>query len=336
MNTLQTDAIGGYFSLETGLTNQMLYPNAQHFSSARSAFYALLKTGRPSAIWMPRWICNAMLSPAQTLGIPVRFYSLNNAPELSEDIQPQCGEWLLAVNYFGLGDSMVPQLVARFSPQQIVWDHSQAFFSPPQSCLATIYSPRKFFGVPDGGMLVGSIKVDVPEENADSSLQRTSHLLLRLARNAEAGYEAYQQAESTLEKLPGAGMSTLTHRLLAGIDYQSCEQRRLENYCYLYRRLAGINQLNLPARPTSGPLCYPLLLKDESLRDTLRQCRIFVPVYWRDALERAITGTVEHHFIKYLLPLPVDHRYGINEMKYLADTVFAHISLDGKVCNEKN
>jgi len=330
MSTLQADAIGGYFPFETGLTKQTLYSDAQHFSSARSAFYALLKKGRPSAIWMPRWICNAMLSPAQALGIPVKFYSFTNAAELTNDFQPQYGEWLLAVNYFGLGDSMVPHLLARFSPQQIVWDHSQAFFSSPQPCLATIYSPRKFFGVPDGGILIGSIKVDVPEEDANSSLQRTSHLLLRLSQNAEAGYEAYQQAESTLEKLPGTGMSTLTHRILAGIDYQSCEQRRLENYHYLYQRLAGFNQLNLPARPASGPLCYPLLINDESLREKLRQRRIFVPVYWQDALQRAIAGTVEHSLIKYLLPLPVDHRYGLNEMKVIADNVFAHLSPVGK------
>lgn len=336
MSNLLTDAIGGYFPLETGLTNQTLYADAQYFSSARSAFYALLKKGRPSAVWMPRWICNAMVSPAEALGIPVRFYSLDNVLAPTEDLQPQSNDWLLAVNYFGLGDSMAPQLLARFNPQQIVWDHSQAFFSPPPAGLATIYSPRKFFGVPDGGILVGSIKVDVPPEDTVNSLRRTSHLLLRLAQNAEAGYLAYQQAESTLEMLPGEGMSMLTHRLLGGIDYQTCEQRRLENYRYLYRRLAKINQLNLPVQPTSGPLCYPLLINDESLRDRLRQCRIFVPVYWQDALERVIAGTVEHCFIKCLLPLPIDHRYGLNEMKALVDNLFTYLSYMGKECNEKN
>ncbi|SQB29438.1 Uncharacterised protein [Citrobacter koseri] len=85
----------------------------------------------------------------------------------------------------------------------------------------------------------------------------TEHLLIRLAQGAEAGYTAYRQAEQTLEELPGEGMSMLTHRLLAGIDYQACEQRRLENYQYLYQRLACINALNLPARPECGPLCYP-------------------------------------------------------------------------------
>lgn len=151
MNNTLTDAIGGYFPLETALISQTLYSDAQCFSSARAAFYALLKKGQPSALWMPRWICNAMLSPAETLGIPVRFYSLDAAFAPADDLQPENGDWVLAVNYFGLVDNLAQSLMERFNPQQIVWDHSQAFFSAPQLGLATIYSPRKFFGVPDGG-----------------------------------------------------------------------------------------------------------------------------------------------------------------------------------------
>lgn len=203
MNNTLTDAIGGYFPLETALISQTLYSDAQCFSSARAAFYALLKKGQPSALWMPRWICNAMLSPAETLGIPVRFYSLDAAFAPADDLQPENGDWVLAVNYFGLVDNLAQSLMERFNPQQIVWDHSQAFFSAPQLGLATIYSPRKFFGVPDGGMLAGAIPVDIPPTEESGSLQRTGHLLIRLAQGAEAGYTAYRQAEQTLEELPG-------------------------------------------------------------------------------------------------------------------------------------
>lgn len=105
-----------------------------------------------------------MLSPAETLGIPVRFYSLDAAFAPADDLQPENGDWVLAVNYFGLVDNLAQSLMERFNPQQIVWDHSQAFFSAPQPGLATIYSPRKFFGVPDGGMLAGAIQVDIPRQ----------------------------------------------------------------------------------------------------------------------------------------------------------------------------
>lgn len=322
------DAIGGYFPLELPLKALACHQDAARFNTARAAFYALLEAGKPAAVWMPRWICDAMLAPLHRLNVPVHFYSLDTRfnPEPGLTLGP--GEWLLYVNYFGLCDEQEQALLQRFNPSQLILDRSQAFFAPPREVLATLYSPRKFFGVPDGGLLVSGVPVILPEQSA---LPAAEHLLLRLARGAEAGFDAYKQAENSLCTLPGSGMSLLTQTLLGNVDYPLVEQARLCNFRYLQSRLRHLNALPLPESQPYGPLCYPLLLRREGLRQSLYAARIYTATFWQDAAARVRSGDVEQDYIDYLIPLPVDHRYDLADMNTIADTILAWIaSTDGE------
>jgi hypothetical protein len=314
-------AIGGYFPLELPLKRKAFYPTAQGFNSARAAFYGLIQAGRPSAVWMPSWICDAMLAPLHALKIPVRFYNLDADFAPKHDVAPGHGEWLLYVNYFGLCHRQEEELRLRIKPQQLIFDRSQAFFSSPQDELAAIYSPRKFFGVPDGGLLHSVINVAEPENDPDCSLNRMEHLLLRTAKGAEAGFSAYQAAEKTLAMLPGTRLSPLTERLLNSIDFHTCEQRRLHNFQWLHSLLSDINELNLPDNLSHGPLCYPLLVRKSGLRERLQSLRIYISTYWQDAASRLLPGSAEYDYLHYLLPLPVDQRYDEKDMNRLAKLI---------------
>lgn len=70
--------------------------------SARNALLALLQHGRPTAVWMPWYICDSMLEPLLACGIPVKHYALDSQLGIAGDIPLAAGEWLLYVNYFGL------------------------------------------------------------------------------------------------------------------------------------------------------------------------------------------------------------------------------------------
>lgn len=326
------DAIGGYFPLELPLKELACHQNAERFNTARAAFYALLEAGKPEAVWMPRWICDAMLAPLHLLNVPVHFYSLDTRfrPELGLRLGP--GEWLLYVNYFGLCDEQEQALLQRFNPSQLILDRSQAFFAPPRQVLATLYSPRKFFGVPDGGLLISDVPVILPERAA---LPAAEHLLQRLSRGAEAGFDAYKQAENSLSTLPGSGMSLLTQTLLGNVDYPLVEQARLRNFHCLQSRLGHLNALPLPEGQAGGPLCYPLLLRHEGLRQSLYAARIYTATFWQDAAMRLRSGDIEQDYIDYLIPLPVDHRYDLTDMNIIADTILAWIARMNGEKNEK-
>jgi len=91
----------------------------------------------------------------------------------------------VVVNYFGLCDDVVAEAQTRHAPEQIVVDNAQAFFAAPTRCRASLYSPRKFFGVPDGGFLHSVTPPrDYPRDTGSTA--RMAHLTKRLDEVAAA------------------------------------------------------------------------------------------------------------------------------------------------------
>ncbi|WP_312240739.1 hypothetical protein [Pantoea sp.] len=327
-------AIGGYFPLELPAAKEHLYPDTLLFSSARSAWRCLLSHYKPAAVWLPGYICNVMVAVLWELNIQVRFYSLDSHFLPTEDIVLRENELILWVNYFGLHEAQSARMLQRFPPQQVIMDHAQAFYSSPKKCLATLYSPRKFFGVPDGGLLATSLDIPLPATEPRQSLNRTDHLLQRLAWDAEQGFSAYQQAEASFDHAPAAAMSQLTDRLLKSVDYAFCKNRRNENFALLHQRLKQHNAFPLETIRADGALCYPFLTLHPSLKEFLTTQRIYTPVYWRDAAARLSPNDKARPLIDHLIALPIDQRYAGNEMNIIAETIIAFLERQKSVSDE--
>ncbi len=301
----------------------MPHPGAFRFQSARAAFAALLKTVSPSAVWMPSYICDAMLLPLTRARIPVKFFGIDARFEVEAGVDVGAGELLLFVDYFGTCRRAVDALFERFEPQRIVMDNAQSLYVPPRACLATLYSPRKFFGVPDGGFLATQLKVDVPTEEDTGSFSRSEHLLRRHAGSAVEGYPAFRRAEESLDDITPRRMSRLTTRLLESVDYDAARQRRNANFRFLHEHLGRLNELRIDPGDVDGPLCYPLLFRPGTRERLLRE-NIFVPTYWPEVLARATTGRFEAELVERCLPLPCDQRYGRAELQRVVDVVQAN------------
>lgn len=306
---LLNDAIGGYFELELPEPKGHFYPDAKRFQSARAAFYALLLKGRPSKVWMPFYICDSMLAPLGRANIDIGFYSLNSDFSIKDNIELENNEWIFYVNYFGVCGRHQQAILDKYQSNQVVFDHSQAFFQPPLGCLATIYSPRKFFGVPDGGLLVSTQKIDESERSDDSSLGRASYLLKRLGGTPESGYNDYQVAEKSLMDFAPRRMSVLTDRILSCIDYERVRVKRNENFKFFHNMLSDKNAISIDLNFIDGPLVYPYLTDTVNLKATLIKNRVFVPTYWPECSARVGCGSHERNLTHYLAPLPCDQRY---------------------------
>lgn len=308
-------AIGGYFELELPTSEGHIYSNALKFQSARAAFYALLNAGKPNRVWMPKYICDSMLSPLHAAGIEIKFYDLTEQLGVSDAVALAAHDWLLYVNYFGVCTEQETILLKRFKPSQLVFDHAQAFYTPPQNCLATIYSPRKYFGVPDGGFLVTKLEITEPNELDKKSITRCMHLLQRLDCGAEPGYASFKKAEKSLKDIQPRKMSMLTNRLLVSIDYESIKNKRNANFRLMHQKLKKINGLKLDVCSIDGPMCYPLLFDDAAARQRLIANRIFVATYWPEVRERVNADSLECRLVEGCFPLPCDQRYAEAEMK---------------------
>lgn len=307
-------AIGGYFELELSSNEKRLYSNSLRFQSARAAFYSLLVEARPSRVWMPRYICDSMLAPLNATNTEIVFYDIDLDFEVSKDIQIKDDDWLVYVNYFGVCSTQEDRLMKRFDSSQLIFDHSQAFFSSPKDCLATIYSPRKFFGVPDGGLMFTSLSVIEPEQIDTHSVSRCTHLLKRIDSSPELGYQDFKNSEETFCDLQPRKLSLLTDQLLKSIDYGACKKQRNANFHFLHNKLKHINDLNFDISSIDGPMSYPLLIDDPTVRDRLLANRIFVPKYWAEVGSRVNYGSAEGKLLNKLLPLPCDQRYGQEDM----------------------
>lgn len=314
-------AIGGYFELELPREQGFYYPDALKYQSARAAFYDLLLYVKPQKVWMPYYICDSMLAPLKKLDIEICFYSINIDFSIRNDLKLNENELLLYVNYYGICKNQQKDILNKYNPQQVVFDHSQAFFNPPEDCLATIYSPRKFFGVPDGGLLVTSLDITEPEEVDIDSLARASHLIQRLAGEPENGYAAYQKNEETLNDFQPKKMSVLTERLLNSVNYEFVKNIRNENFASLHNKIGESNELKINQNNINGPMGYPYLTKNLELRSRLIGSRIFIPTYWPEVLDRQGVADIERWLVKNFNLIPCDQRYKNKDMIRIAEYI---------------
>jgi hypothetical protein len=318
------DAIGGYFELELPHGAGELYPAALKYQSARAAFAALLQQARPREIWMPWYNCDTMLEGPATAGVTVRRYGIDGDlyPHGLDALAPDA--CLLYVNYFGVCSRQVDRVLRNFPRQRVIIDHSQAFYTPPPDCLGTLYSPRKFFGVPDGGYLLTRLEINPPQERDTRSFERLEPLAIRFSEGAEAGYAAIQKARLSLKGQRPKIMSALTEAMLQHIDYPAALRWRNENFLKLHNALKAKNRFPIPADVPDGPLCYPFFGGIPNLHEWLIQHRVFVGHYWpgvRGPLDR--DDDLERRLAQECVPLPCDQRYGSTEMDRIIGLVQA-------------
>ena len=204
----------------------------------------------------------------------------------------------------------------------MVVDNSHALYSPPRQCLGSIYSPRKFVGAPDGGYLVTSLEVPLPEQEDQESARRCLPLLTRATEGPEAGYADFLSTQDTLSHQPPLRMSNLTHALLRSIDYQDVADRRMANFSLLASQLGQVNQMGSGTSAGGVPLAYPFLGGEPGLRASLIASRIYVPRYWPHLVDADDSvPAFERMLANRCIPLPCDQRYGASDMHRVSSLV---------------
>lgn len=312
-------SIGGYQGLELPLCKANISPLVVKTNSARSALKVVLKAVSAQKIWLPAYTCDVVVEAVKDLGIELEYYRLSPAFNVDPSISLDKGEYILVVDYFGMSRDFVNRSLCEFGQANTIVDCSQAYFSDHTGALATFWSPRKFFGLPDGGLLYSNDpRIKQPEMRDTTSATRLGHLISRLTNSPETAYQQYQAAEQSIAEIPVLGMSELTERLLHAVDYEAARAARNRNASYLHERLGEYNQLKFYVDADTVPLCYPLLpaVKTAS-RSELINNRVFVPSYWPEVLTRVEEGSFEWNLVTNGLFLPCDQRYTENDMDRL-------------------
>ena len=231
--------------------------------------------------------------------------------QIIQEIDLLKDERILYVNYFALKSQYVKRLADKYQNNLII-DNTQDFFEKPLENIDTIYSPRKFFGVSDGGYLYVNHLLE-QLLTFDESYIHSEQLLGRADKEASLFYNEYIKAEQRLINQPIRKMSNLTNKILSSINYERIKQKRKENFAYLHNELKEINLLeNIDIKST--PFIYPFLTNDLQLREKLIKNKIYIAKYWSEVLDRDSASNVEIDFVNKLIPLPIDQRYDFDDM----------------------
>ena len=310
--------IGGYFELELQKSSQY-YKDIIKLNSGRNAFKYIVKAQTPTKVYIPNYICNSVIEPLEELNIKYEFYNIDENFEIIQNIELEKNEKLFYVNYFALKSKYIKKLTDKYSDKLII-DNTQAFFEKPLENIDTIYSPRKFFGVSDGGYLSSNKSLNETLEQ-DESYNHSIQLLGRVDSSASSFYDDYQKAEQRLINQPIREMSKLTQTILSSIDYENVIKKRKENFDYLHQQLGDINLINIENGFDFVPFVYPLMIENENLRQKLIENKIYIARYWNEVIYRKNVKNIEKKFVNQIIPLPIDQRYNLDDMKRIIKVI---------------
>ena len=308
--------IGGYIELDT-YRHTMLHEDALLLNCGRNALAYLLEARGIKKLYLPYFLCDSLVNVCRKYDVEVVNYHIGDK-WLPKNVNLDNDAWLYIVNFYGqITKEYLTRLVDEY--QNVIIDNAQAYFEAPLPNVDTLYTCRKFFGVSDGAVLYTNSKLERSLE-IDESFNRIHYVLGRYERSASEFYAEAAKNNDIFDNEPIREMSKLTRNLLRGIDYEYVKQIRTENFAYLHEKLKQINNLNV--QPVEGAFMYPLMLNDAmKLRKKLQQMKIYIPTLWPNVLEECKPDTLEYKFAADILPIPVDQRYGIEDMEYMCNLI---------------
>jgi dTDP-4-amino-4,6-dideoxygalactose transaminase len=321
--------VGGTFALELAVDGANDAPfdldAALRFVNARSALRYVLEARDVRTVWLPQYACDALGAAAADVS-EIRFYPV------TESLEPEEGSWqrsvaprdvVVAIDYFGFRrwtDALQPLFEAGVC---IVEDASQALFierSPFADCI--FYSPRKFVGVPDGGVLIS----DLPPPTLDGPpIEWWSKALASviMRREFDAGelddrrwFSLFQEAEREAPVGPYR-MSDISETILRnGVDYAAVRERRVQNFRTLASSL-GDFALYPALDNGTVPLGFPVRTRSrERVQNAMAAERIYPAVHWQSSITAAHPQS--RMLSEELLTLPCDQRYDTDDMQRIA------------------
>lgn len=218
-------------------------------------------------------------------------------------------------------------------------------------------SLRKWYAVPDGGFVAADGQLfDGEAEGAEEYAGLRLAVLTEKWRylygqeNPEKRRERKEEylrrnreLEEELDWFAGIRrLSGQASRILRETDETGAKERRSANYRYLYGKLCGNTQFEpmlkespLPAEEGKGeagaetggnqtaPLYFALYVKErEELQSFLREHDIYAPVLWPIGAENgSCLSAEEKEIYAHMLALPMDQRYGKEEMQRIAEVM---------------
>jgi hypothetical protein len=294
--------------------------------NGRIALNRIVDTIKPRRIFFPAFICRDPVDAVRQRGSEIQFYPVGQTlrPDLSIlSTMIGRGDAVLGVDFFGF-PPCEDFLSLRNSRPDVFWIQDLCHAGGPTEIPwgdALIYSFRKIIGVPDGGLLVSrSDQLTFnPIEMQDPPAERSGPWRARAADpdNSRSGdwFPLYRSIEETMPKEEVWGPSTGSVRVVASTDWTRASRTRRSNFRILQEGLSGRIVFRCCTPAPSAPMAFPILAPTDAgeLQRRLAAKGVFAARHWGHL--PSPQGFAEEHLIaQRILSLPVDQRYGRDDM----------------------
>lgn len=269
------------------------------YSSGRSALFYILTDAKErlqvDTVLLPNYLCSSIVRTAQSAGLNVVFYELNNELEIdcvkfSQLYRSNCA--VLLINYFGLKclDSQITYVRSLNDSAVIIEDDVQAFWEFDKNLGAVDYkftSLRKTFALPDGGFVKSKYCMKKVDELNTFYQYKLAGSVLKMLRQPnfygdQLYLEMFEKGESLIDEDISKGMSVFSKERYSQVDFGKIQKTRKRNASVILDglRSLGVETL-LPVDGDKTPLCIPVYLNNRNnVRKYLFQHNVFFPVHW--------------------------------------------------------
>lgn len=331
---------------ESNIFSYLEQYNAFYFDSGRSALCALLEHFEFQKVLLPDYICESVRNcfPHGE----VIYYHVNDDFQIDwEDLLNKCMLEIdiLYLHYFNgyIGKEYDFNKLTKIKQEKkflIVEDTTHSFLSAVQTvgdyCVCSL---RKWFPIPNGGVLYSKQILHLGEhsenqwaEKKEKAMIRKGYYLAGKDVNKKDFLVAFAESEQMLDNQKQSyAISRKSLDILKQIDLKAVSEIRCKNYEILNQKLSykqvawgGINQ---------APFFFTISVEQrDSLRKFLIDNHIYCPVHWPLYEElKTIKGAISNY--EKELSIPIDQRYGLEDMLYIADKISEYAESKAK-CKE--
>lgn len=290
--------------------------NTIRLNSARAGIYHACLLYNVHKIYVPYYQCETVSVFLRSHNVEILYYNIDSdfRPLLTSNDTDTA---FLFVNYFGVMSSeYIKSIVRKY--RNVIVDNCQAFYSTPTPNCYSVYSPRKFFGVPDGCYVVGEmLETNLLNYPQDVSSDSAAFLLKRIEKGCSAVYAERMKNEYRIDNSDILQMSVLTRALLCSVDYESVAKRRMSNFHFAHNLYKSINLIN-PFKYIdfdNVPMVYPLVIENCDLVRKLADNSVYTGRWWGHVLKVVDEDSFEALLSKFMIPLPIDQRYSEKEIQ---------------------
>lgn len=333
---------GSDFSIELGnltctkdnIFNYLKQFHSLYFDSGRSATKYLLSFIPVKYIALPEYLCESIVDCFPD--VKKYYYSVNDSFEIEEleKIPWDQIDTFYLLHYFG---SLQPENVLKFIDEKrkkyqfcIIEDTTHSIFTKSVTigdyCIASI---RKWFPVPDGGILYSQKSLDESGYNRLSEIQsnRIEAMVLKnlylknVVKEKKIFREIFEQTENNFDKQINVyRMSAISMFILHCQEIRKSIDRRKKNHLLLSKKIRDILPEIIDRKETDIPFTYITKVDDrDQLRDYFNKNSVYCPVHWPFPACWPVNSSIE--ISKRVISIPIDQRYCESEVIRVAQIV---------------